>query len=576
MTRTHRIALSVAAALLVAGCGGEEGVEPVNRWVADPYADQDCGWLGEAALQPVAEIAAWADAYAVVEVAPDLSGLAAGDQAVLAELVAAGRIMHDLFKVQATPCYDAIARRVAAYRGADQAALARYFAINVGPWDRRQHYQAFAGGWEHPEGANFYPRDLTRADRDLIADPQRGLDGLFTMIRRDADGELRAIPYSAFFGPGLAEAAAHLRRAAELTDNASLAAYLTARAEAFLSDDYYASDLLWMGLDSPVEITIGPYEVYEDGLFNYKAAFECFVTVTDPAESARLAKFKDELPWLEQNLPLGDEHKNPNRGSESPICVVDLVYSGGDTRAGIQTIAFNLPNDERVREAKGSKKVMLRNMMDAKFNQILRPIAAELVAADQLANVTAESFFLHTLWHEMSHGLGPGKLVKNGRETEVRLELKDTYATIEEAKADIMGEWDILRLHLAGRGYFPPAITEQQPATFLAGLFRSVRFGISEAHGQANAIQFNYLLEQGAITHDPATGTFRVDYARFLPTIELLLNELLVMQAEGDYAAAKALIERYAHLPSILADALRKLDHIPVDIQPAFSHYPDA
>ncbi|HOX25047.1 MAG TPA: peptidase [Candidatus Krumholzibacteria bacterium] len=575
MTSAHRIALPVLAAFLLAGCGGNEGVPAVNRWVAESHVDRDCEWLGDESVQPVAAIAEWADAYAVVELAPDLTGLGAQDKAVLDELVAAGRIVHDLFKIQATPCYDAIAGRVAAYAGADAAPLRRYFAINAGPWDRRQHYQAFVGGWEHAEGANFYPRDLTRADRDQLADPQGDFSGLFTMIRRDGDGELVAIPYREFFAPGLTQAAEHLRKAAALTDNPSLRAFLEARAASFLSDDYYESDMLWMDLDSRIEITIGPYEVYEDGLFGYKAAFECFVTVTDPAESARLAKFKDELPWLEQNLPLADEHKNPNRGSESPIRVVDLVYAGGDTRAGIQTIAFNLPNDERVREAKGSKKVLLRNMMDAKFSQILQPIAARLVADDQLGDVTAESFFLHTLWHEMSHGLGPGKLVKDGRETEVRLELKDTYATIEEAKADLMGEWDILTLHRAGRDYFPPTITAQQPATFLAGLFRSVRFGISEAHGQANAIQFNYLVEQGAIVQDPATGKFRVVHERFLPSIEQLLREILAIQAAGDQPAAQALIERYAQMPQLLSDALGRLEGIPVDIQPVFRHYPD-
>jgi hypothetical protein len=329
-----------------------------------------------------------------------------------------------------------------------------------------------------------------------------------------------------------------------------------------------------MDLDSRVEVTIGPYEVYEDGLFGYKAAFEAFVTVTDPEESARLASFKDDLPWLETNLPLADEYKNPGRGSESPIRVVDLVYSAGDTRAGVQTIAFNLPNDERVREAKGSKKVLLRNVMTAKFEKILQPIAEVVMDPAQLPLVNAESFFMHTLWHEMSHGLGPGKLDIDGRETEVRLELKDTYATIEEVKADVMGMWDILKLEAAGRDYFADEITRKQPATFLAGMFRSVRFGINEAHGQANAIQFNYLLDHGAIEHDEATGTFAVEFDRFAPVIELLLNEILVMQAEADYAAAQAMIETYAHMPPSLAAALERLDAVPVDIEPRFAHYP--
>jgi hypothetical protein len=482
--------------------------------------------------------------------------------------------MHDLFRVQATPCYDALHARVAAHKGPGAEALRRYFDINAGPWDRRQGLEPFINDWPHPGGANYYPQDLTQADRDEIATGGRDLNDLFTMVRRNQDGELAAIPYGEFFAPGLRQAAEHLRRAAGRTENASLRDFLVSRAAAFLSDEYLDSDMLWMDLASPVEITIGPYEIYEDRLFGFKAAFESFVTYTDPVASAALARYKDELPWLEANLPIDDRHKNPHRGSESPIKVVDLVYSAGDTRAGIQTIAFNLPNDERVREAKGSKKVLLRNVMDAKFNSILQPIAEVLVADDQLGHVNSESFFLHTLWHEMSHGLGPGKLVLDGRETEVRLELKETYSTIEEAKADVMGMWAILKLEQAGRDYFAKSITLQQPVTYLAGMFRSVRFGISSAHGQANAIQFNYLREQGAIGQDPQSGRFRVDFARFLPAIELLLNEILVMQAEGNHAAAVAMIERYAQMPPVLATALGRLQDVPVDIQPVFQHYP--
>ena len=568
--RTWKFGLLLTALLLLMGCGGGQKIENVNRWVAKPYQDAACDQVRAADLAPVAGIAELAAGYAVIDIAPDLAGLSAAQREVLTELVAAGRIMHHLFRAQATPCYDEIAATVRAYRGRDAEAVRRYFDINAGPWDRRGGLEPFLGDRSHPAGANFYPQDLTQADRDQIADPGQGLDGLFTMIRRDADGELVAIPYSVFFGPGLEAAAGHLRRAAELTGNASLRAFLQARAESFLSDDYFESDMLWMDVDCDVEVTIGPYEIYEDRLFGYKAAFEAFVTVADAAESRRLARFKDELGWLEANLPLPDSDKNPHRGSESPIRVVDLVYSGGDTRAGVQTIAFNLPNDERVREAKGSKKVLLRNVMTAKFDTILQPIAAALVVAEQQPFVTAESFFLHTLWHEMSHGLGPGKLVLDGRETEVRLELKETYSTIEEAKADVMGMWTILKLQQTGRVDFSPEITVQQPTTFLAGMFRSVRFGISSAHGQANAIQFNYLLEQGAIAQEAATGRFRVHFERFLPALELLLNELLVMQAEGDQARARALIDRYAHLPPTLVAALSGLDEVPVDIQPVF------
>lgn len=565
------LALTLALVLSGGACLGQASEAAVKDH--PNFIEGDCAWSGRGLLPVVPDLDARVAAYVPTTLDPALSHLDAIDQAVLAKLVEVARIMDGLFTVQAMPCAQELAARVAELPADRQDAARRYLAINRGPWDRRFDRQPFFGAWEHPAGANYYPVDLTDGEKALIADHANGFDGLFTMVRRDATGALQAVPYSQFFAAELQQAAALMREAAALTKNASLKAFLESRAAAFLSDDYYESDMLWMDLDSTVEITVGPYETYEDGLFGYKAAFEAFVTVTDPVESGRLAKFKDELPWLEMQLPMDDRHKNPNRGSESPIRVVDEVYSAGDTRAGVQTIAFNLPNDERVREVKGSKKVLLRNVMKAKFEQILTPIARVVVAEDQLGDLTAESFFLHTLWHEMSHGIGPGKLVIDGRETEVRLELKDTYSTMEEAKADAMGEWDIFVLTRANKGYFPETIYRQQAATYLAGIFRSVRFGIGEAHGRANAIQFNYLVEKGAITSDAATGRFRIDVPVFEKAIGELVGEICTIQAEGDYAGSQAFIRRYGELPEVLATALAKLGHIPVDIAPVFPRW---
>ncbi|MEN8005547.1 MAG: peptidase [Candidatus Krumholzibacteriota bacterium] len=562
----------MAVLVALAGCNDAKE-ETVSDNQPAGTSDGPCAWVADGDLPVVEDLDQRLDGYVQTELSPDLSHLDDTQTLVLEKLVAASKLMSEIFLIQATPCRDALADRIADLPAARQAGVARYFAINGGPWDRRFHHEPFFGTWPHPEGANYYPLDLTEADKEFIADGNNGMDGLFTMIRRGDDGSLQAVPYSEFFAPQLKEAARLLREAAALTENPSLKAFLETRAAAFGSDDYFESDMLWMDLDSTVEITIGPYETYEDGLFGYKAAFESFVTVTDPVESGRLAKFKDELPWLESRLPIPDEHKNMNRGSESPIRVVDEVYSAGDTRAGIQTIAFNLPNDERVREAKGSKKVLLRNVMKAKFDQILMPIAEVLVAEDQLGDLTSESFFLHTLWHEMSHGLGPGKITVDGRKTEVRLELKETYSTLEEAKADAMGEWDIFVLTRAGKGYFPDTIFKEQSATYLAGLFRSVRFGIGEAHGQANAIQYNYLMEKEAITVDENTGRFSIDAAVFEKAIEELVAEICLIQAAGDYDASVRFIEQYGGMAPSLAAALEKLADIPVDIEPVFSRY---
>jgi hypothetical protein len=526
-----------------------------------------CGEKEEAPMIRIVEdIESLLADYAETRIVANLDVLPASEREALGWLIKAAGVMHEAFERQALPMAGEIRAALAAADGPHIAAVRDYFAINAGPWDRRFHHEPFFGDWEHPEGANFYPLDLTEVDLAALESGEGGTNGLYSMIRRDNHGALKAIPYSEFFADEYGRAIDYMKKAAAATTNESLRVFLEARCEAFVTDDYFQSDLLWMDLDGLIEVVLGPIETYEDGLFGYKAAFEAFVCVADPEESKRLAKFKGELPWLETNLPIPDEHKNPNRGSDSPIRVVDVAYTAGDTRTGIQTIAFNLPNDEAVREAKGSKKVLLRNIMTAKFEQILTPIAQTLVVSDQLEDIAAESFFLHTLWHEMSHGLGPGRIVVDGRETEVRLEFKDIYSAIEEAKADAMGPWCIFKMQ--EKGYFPETIYQQQAVTYLAGLFRSVRFGIAEAHGAANAIQFNYLVDKGVITVEE--GRFRIDATAFPAAIESLVHEILTMQAAGDYAAGQTMLDQYGGMTDILAAALAALDDVTVDILPKY------
>jgi hypothetical protein len=422
-----------------------------------------------------------------------------------------------------------------------------------------------------PPGAGFYPPDVTKEQIEawIASSPPELAEQIrstFSVVRR-AGGGLAVVPYSQEYRPLLERAAAHLRRAAAATGNATLRRFLELRAAAFLSDDYYESDVAWMDLDAPVEVTIGPYETYEDSLFGYKAAFEAFVTVALPEESARLEGYKAELPWLERNLPIPDEHKNLQRGSESPIRVVDLVYGGGDAAAGVQTVAFNLPNDERVREAKGSKKVLLHNVLRAKYDQILAPIAARTLAADQLPHLSFDAFFSEVLHHELSHGLGPGRIRVDGRDTEVRLELEELYSPLEEAKADVMGVYNIYGL--VDRGRMPREILDTLPATYLAGLFRSARFGVHEAHGRGVVSQFNYLLEKGALAVD-GDGRFRVVPEKFAPGIRDLLAEYLMLQARGDYAGTAAFLARYGMPTPALEAAIARLEGVPVDIRPRY------
>jgi hypothetical protein len=509
--------------------------------------------------------------FAPTRLTADLSALSPKDRRVLDTLVQAAQLMDEIFLRQVWTGNPALRDRLQGLEGPDAEAAWQYYEINFGPWDRLAAFEPFIGHTPHPEGAGYYPADITAEEFEAWLeehpDDREAFTSLFTVIRRRDDG-LVAIPYSEEYSRWLAPAADLLREAARTTDNQSLARFLRLRADAFLSDDYYESDMAWMDLDAPVEVTIGPYETYEDELFGYKAAFEAFVTVDLPEESAALARYKERLPWLERNLPIADEHKNLDRGTESPIRVVDEVFTGGDTRAGVQTLAFNLPNDERVRESKGSKKVLLRNVMRAKYDQILVPIAQRVLTPEDAANVSFEAYFDEVLHHELSHGLGPGKITIGGRETEVRLELKELYSTLEEAKADVMGVYNILALIEAGE--MPAELRRTLEPTYVAGLFRSARFGVHEAHGQGVVAQFNYLMEKGALAVDDE-GRFHAVSEKFPAAIESLLAEMLDLQARGDYAGTAEFLERYGQPGEELLAAIEKLADVPVDIRPIYA-----
>ncbi len=447
-----------------------------------------------------------------------------------------------------------------------------YFKIMFGPFDRLDHDKPFYGTEQKPKGANFYPADMTKEEFEnwikAHPDDEAAFTSERTVIERK-DGKLVAVPYPEAYKKESEQIAEYLREAAKYAENASLKKYLLSRADAFLSNDYYQSDMDWMDLKNhTIEVVIGPYEVYEDGLFNYKAAFESFVTIVDKEESKKLEKFGKYLTQLEKNLPIPDKYNNFNRGKSSPIVVVNEVFNAGDAKAGVQTLAFNLPNDERVRKAKGSKKVMLKNIHEAKYKALLKPIAERVLDKEFLSDVTFDAFFTHTLMHEISHGLGPGFITVNGRKTEVKKELKETYSTIEECKADVLGMFN--NIYMIERGELPETLRKQLWATFLASVFRSIRFGINEAHGAGNAIIFNYLLENGAYVYDAKTTKFKIDYDKIYDVVKSLANKLLVIQAEGNYDGAKELIAKYVKLSPEMKTQIEKLKDLPVDIKPVF------
>ncbi|MCP5104823.1 MAG: peptidase, partial [bacterium] len=456
----------------------------------------------------------------------------------------------------------------------DYAVLKDYFKIHVGPFDRLEHSKPFINLDEKkPKGANYYPADMTKEEFEahIKAHPEdeEAFRKEFTLIRRK-EGKLVAIPYSEAYKDFLEPAVKLLKEAAEVTENASLKKFLNSRADAFLSNDYYQSDIDWVLLkDHKIELVIGPYEVYEDELFNYKAAFESFVTLVDAEESKKLAVLGNYLDDMERNSPVEDKYKNFKRGKRSPIFVANEVFAAGDTKAGVQTIAFNLPNDEKVRESTGSKKVMLKNICEAKFQKCLVPIDKEVIAEADVPLISFDSFFNHILMHEISHGLGPGTITVDGKETTVGKALKELYSLIEETKADILGLYNFQ--FMIDKGIFPKELQKNIYVTYLGGIFRSVRFGINEAHGGANAIQMNYIMEKGGFLYDEKTGRFSVNKDKIRDIVKQLSHDVLMIEALGDYDKAKAMIDKYLHLTPEVQKALEKVAHIPTDIRPVYA-----
>ena len=497
----------------------------------------------------------------------DHSLLDDNERQVVAKLIEASKQIDEIYWRQVSEKNPALRDQLAKQDGAAYA----YFVANKGPWDRLKGDEPFIGTEKKPAGAAFYPPDMTKEELEKYVaahpDAKDSLQGLFTVVRRDG-AKLVGIPYSTYYKDFLDKAAAHLREAANISNDGPLKRYLMLRADAFKSGDYRESDMAWMDLTGNIEVVIGPYEVYEDNLFNYKASFESFVTVVDKPESAKLAAYAHALPDMERNLPEPEQYKNPNRGSESPIKVVQELYTAGDARRGVQTAAFNLPNDEVVREKKGSKKVLLKNVMDAKFRQSGKPIAMRVLDPSLTSLVSFDAFFNHVLFHELSHGLGPGFLTQpDGKRVEVRIPLKELYSTVEECKADVLGVWNLLYAQKHG---LVTAFDEKQLFATYAGLmFRSTRFGVGEAHGRGTAIQWNWLRERGAVT-PAAGGKYTVDFAKARDTVRDLATELLTIEATGDYPRAKTLLNRYGKETPEMTTVNATLKDIPVDITPVF------
>ena len=514
--------------------------------------------------RPPSEIQRLVDQYAAVRLTTDLSVLTDKERQMIPLLIEAAQPMDDAFWLQAYGVKDSL------LDGLTDPAMRRYAEINYGPWDRLAGNEPFVPGvGPKPAGARFYPPNMTVAEFDTVAaradDGGAQMRGLYTVVRRNAEGELFTVPYHEEYRTQVETSAGKLLEAAALAEDAGLARYLTLRSDALLTDDYRPSDVAWMDMKTNrLDIVVGPIETYEDALFGYKAAYESFVLVKDMGWSERLSEYASYLPDLQRGLPVPDAYKREMPGTDADLNAYDVVYYAGECNAGSKTIAINLPNDETVQAEKGSRRLQLKNAMRAKFDAIMVPLAEHMIAEDQRAHITFDAFFENVMFHEVAHGLGVSMTI-DGRGT-VREALKEYASALEEGKADILGLYMVTWLR--DHGHLSAGVLEDNYVTFLAGIFRSVRFGVADAHGRANMVQFHLLEDAGAFTYDEATHTYRVDFDRMRTAISDMARLVLTIQGDGNYEeAGKVLTQRGTTGPVLQGDLDRLATAgIPVDI----------
>ena len=536
-----------------------------------------------ASTPDAAELNRMAARFAPTEMKVDTAALSSGDKQALVKLIEAARVVNTLFMEQLWSGDLALYKKLQQDKTPLGRARLHYFWINKSPWSEIDGHKAFLPGVpaHQPLGANFYPEDMTKGEfegwvKTLSPQEKEQAEGFFTVIRRGADRKLKIVPYSQEYKANLEQAARLLREASTLTDNTTLKKFLTTRAAAFSSNDYFDSDMAWMDLDAPLDITFGPYETYNDQLFGYKAAFEAYINLRDEAASQRLKFLGQHLQEIENNLPEDPKYRVAKLGAAAPIRVVNEVFAAGDGAHGVQTAAYNLPNDDKVVQQKGSKRVMLKNVQEAKFKSTLVPISKVVLEPAAQKDLSFDLFFTHIVAHELTHGLGPHQIKINGRETNPRLEMKELYSAIEEAKADVTGlfalQW-LMTQAAEGKITMPiphgPDAERQLYTTYLASSFRTLRFGLQDAHAKGMAVQFNYFLDKGGFVANP-DGTFSVDMSKIKNVVAGLDHDLLTLEATGDYAGAKKLLSEMSVVRPVVQKALDRLKNVPTDIEPVF------
>ena len=538
-------ALSCLLISSVAGC--KRDIAPAPTAPAASAATAPASYASERLAQ-----------YVRVPLTADLSAFDADDRKMLALLVQASEIMNSLYWQQTWPDREGLLAR------AGDADTRRMVELNYGPWDRLNDDKPFVEGvGARPEGLNFYPPGMTKDQFEAAQLPDK--TSWYTLLRKNAEGMLVTVPFHVAYHDDLAKAAALLRQASPLSKDKAFGNYLMMRADALLTDDFQPSDMAWMDMKTnPVDIVIGPIETYEDRLFGYKASYEGLVLIKDIAWSEKLARFAKLLPEMQRGLPVADKYKAERPGSDADLNAYNAIFYGGNANTGAKTIAINLPNDEQVQLKKGTRRLQLENVMRAKFDNILTPIAKVLIAEDQLQHVTFDAFFEDTMFHEVAHGLGI-KNTLDGKGT-VTQALKEYASSFEEGKADVLGLYLITAL--SERGDLDKAKLMDGYVTFLAGIMRSVRFGAGDAHGKANMVRFHFFEKQGAFSRDPATGRYRVEFDKMKAAMNALSERLLTIQGDGDYAAAKQMTDTMGVISPELAADLKRLEtaKIPVDV----------
>jgi hypothetical protein len=503
----------------------------------------------------------------------DPAGLSPRERQMVEKLVEACRNLESIYWRQSDPDGLTLLKSLARGTNNRDQGLSRMLMINGSRYDLLEENQPFVGSDPFAPGRGLYPKGLSREQiEQYVKDhPNKKAEiyNPYTVVKRRGN-ELVGVPYHVEYREFLEPAARALREAAALSSDPKFAEFLRLRADALLTDDYYRSDLAWLDLQNPkFDIIYAPYEVYLDGVLGVKTSYGASVLIRNEEESKKLAVFQKYVPDIQDALPIAAEDRPSKHGHLTPMEVMDAPFRAGDLRHGYQAVADNLPNDPRVHQEKGSKKIFFKNFMDARVNYVILPIAQRLMLPGQASQATADGYLAAVMMHEISHELGPNFARRGGSQVDINEAIGPIYSAVEESKADVVGMYGLK--WLVDHGALPKERLEEYYASYVAGLFRTVRFGVAEAHGRGEMMEFNYLVEKGAITRDPATGRYKVNYELMPAGIKGVSKELLEIEATGDRARAENWFNRYDKMPADLKEVLSKTGDVPIDVDPVFS-----